>query len=118
MKPYIDGAISDDAFRAILDKTYARFRHPGVVPMSQIGSNSWLLELYHGPTLAFKDVALCLLGNLFEHFLSKKVRNSPLLVQHLVILVLLLLKGYVVLILLKSLFSILRAAHLMYSANK
>ena len=72
MKPYIDGAISDDAFRAILDKTYARFRHPGVVPMSQIGSNSWLLELYHGPTLAFKDVALCLLGNLFEHFLSKK----------------------------------------------
>jgi len=72
MKPYLDGAIHDDDFRAILDKTYARFRHAGVVPLSQIGSNSWLLELYHGPTLAFKDVALCLLGNLFEHFLTKK----------------------------------------------
>lgn len=72
MQPYIAGAIGDSDFYDILDKTYKKFRHPAVVPLSQIGSSSWLLELYHGPTLAFKDVALCLLGKLFEYFLQKK----------------------------------------------
>ena len=72
MKPYIGDALNDADFMALLHKAYARFRHNAIVPLSQLDSSSWLLELYHGPTLAFKDVALCLLGGLFEHFLTKR----------------------------------------------
>src|SRR5690606_19697112 len=49
----------------------ATFRHPAVTPLVQLDSNEWLMELYHGPTLAFKDVALQLLGRLFDHILTK-----------------------------------------------
>lgn len=72
MYPFVQEAISEQDFHDMLDKTYQRFTHPAVVPLTQIDSSSWLLELFHGPTIAFKDVALCLLGNLFSYFLKRK----------------------------------------------
>jgi len=78
MKPYVCGAgssISEDDFAGIIAKAYSTFRHQAVAPLMQLDSNEWLLELYHGPTLAFKDVALQLLGHLFDHVLTRQGRK-------------------------------------------
>ena len=56
----------------LCDEAYATFRHPAVVPLVQIDDRQWLAELFHGPTLAFKDVALQLVGRLFDHVLSTR----------------------------------------------
>lgn len=74
MKPYLGGAISDADFKKILDETYGAqiFDHPSVTPLVQIDDNLWIMEHFRGPTLAFKDVALQLLGRLFDHVLEKR----------------------------------------------
>jgi threonine synthase len=72
MKPFLDGTIKEDDFAALVSETYAGFGHAAVAPLKQLGRNDWLLELFHGPTLAFKDYALQLLGRLFDHVLTKK----------------------------------------------
>jgi len=72
MRPFVAGALDDDALRGLCKAAYARFDHAAVVPLVQLDAQHWLLELFHGPTLAFKDVALQLLGLLFERFLSKR----------------------------------------------
>ena len=70
--PFVDGAIPDGDLKAIIDDAYADFRHPAVAPVVQLGHNEWLLELFHGPTLAFKDFALQLLGRLLDYVLIKR----------------------------------------------
>ncbi len=75
MKPFVCPEISEDDFAEIIDKAYSTFRHKTIVPLAQTGSNDWILELFHGPTLAFKDVALQLLGHLFDHVLTKQGRK-------------------------------------------
>lgn len=60
-----------DEARALCDKAFASFRHPDRVPVVPVGDQH-LLELFHGPTLAFKDVAMQLIGHLFERALSKR----------------------------------------------
>ena len=72
MRPFVTGALSDDQLRGLCTEAYGRFGHDAVVPLVQLDSQNWLLELFHGPTLAFKDVALQLLGLLFERFLANK----------------------------------------------
>lgn len=72
MRPYIGSCIDEDTFRLMLKDTYASFSHDAVAPLKQLGSNHFLLELFHGPTLAFKDIALQLLGRLLDHFLGKR----------------------------------------------
>ena len=72
MRPFIAGEIADDAFAAMVHDAYATFEHPAVTPLVQLDSNLWLQELFHGPTLAFKDVALQLLGRLFDHILAQR----------------------------------------------
>jgi len=72
MRPFLDGTIAEDDFAALVAETYAGFDHAAVAPLRQLGRNDWLLELFHGPTLAFKDYALQLLGRLFDHVLTKK----------------------------------------------
>ncbi|GAA6063467.1 hypothetical protein JCM10212_006329 [Sporobolomyces blumeae] len=56
----------------LIEKSYATFRHDQVAPLHQTGDNEYILELFHGPTFAFKDVALQFLGNLFEYFLKRR----------------------------------------------
>ncbi|MDR3438407.1 threonine synthase [Telmatospirillum sp.] len=75
MLPFLDGTIAEDDFARMVAETYAGFGHAAVAPLKQLGRNDWLLELFHGPTLAFKDYALQLLGRLFDHVLAKKGRR-------------------------------------------
>lgn len=72
MTPFIGGALSEDELRGLCTAAYGRFAHRAVTPLVQLDHRNWLLELFHGPTLAFKDVALQLLGLLFEAFLAKR----------------------------------------------
>ncbi len=72
MWPFVEGALEEDAFRALVDRAYAGFGHRLRCPLVQIGPNDWALELHHGPTLAFKDVAMQLIGRLFEHVLTRR----------------------------------------------
>ncbi len=72
MWPYVAGTVDRAAFEAIVADAYAAFRHPAVVPLVQLDADEWLLELFHGPTLAFKDVALQLVGRLFDHELARR----------------------------------------------
>ncbi|MES2497612.1 MAG: threonine synthase, partial [Pseudomonadota bacterium] len=72
MRPFVAGALDDAELKALCDAAYGRFAHAAVVPLKQLDHRQWLLELFHGPTLAFKDVALQLLGLLFERFLAKR----------------------------------------------
>jgi threonine synthase len=69
--PFIDGEIDIGSLRRMCEDAYATFRHPAVCPLVQIGPDDWLLELFHGPTLAFKDVALQLVGRMFDHVLGE-----------------------------------------------
>lgn len=70
MKPYVEGSIPDEDFHRLVEKSYATFAAKEIVPVKQVGE-IFIAELFHGPTLAFKDVALQLLGNLFEYLLAK-----------------------------------------------
>ncbi|RKF16371.1 threonine synthase [Roseovarius spongiae] len=71
MRPYIGDAFSDAEFEAIIARAYAGFNHVARAPLVQLGPNHHLLELFHGPTLAFKDFAMQLIGQLFEAALSR-----------------------------------------------
>ncbi len=70
MLPFVEGTLDEAELRALCTQAYGRFAHAAVVPLAQLDERQWLLELFHGPTLAFKDVALQLLGLLFERFLT------------------------------------------------
>ena len=72
MQPFVGDAIDPVTFRALVRDAYARFAHQAVTPLVQLDQSLWLMELFHGPTLAFKDVALQLLGRLFDHGLAKR----------------------------------------------
>ena len=70
--PFVADSIPADDLSAIIQETYAEFRHNAVAPMVQLAPNQWVLELFHGPTLAFKDFALQLLGRLLDYMLKRK----------------------------------------------
>ncbi|HMW48210.1 MAG TPA: threonine synthase, partial [Cellvibrionaceae bacterium] len=70
--PFVDGEIDEANLKAIIAKSYAQFRHGAIAPLVQIGQNEWILELFQGPTLAFKDFALQFLGNLLDFILAKR----------------------------------------------
>ena len=80
MRPFIGEAFADDEFRADVEAAYAGFSHRAVVPLVQIAPNFFLLELFHGPTLAFKDLAMQLLGRLFARALAKQNRRATVIV--------------------------------------
>lgn len=72
MSPFVAGAIPDRDLRRIIDSSYSTFRHRAVAPLVQSGHNEWILELFHGPTLAFKDFALQFLGHLLDYLLARR----------------------------------------------
>src|SRR6478735_3893760 len=76
--PLVDGDIPDTALGRMIDESYASFRHAAVCPLTQIGDNLFLLELFHGPTLAFKDVAMQLLGRLMDHVLEERGQRATI----------------------------------------
>ncbi len=72
MRPFVGDAIEFATLEAICHDAYAGFGHPAVVPLIQLDTNLFVQELFHGPTLAFKDLALQLLGRLFDHILTAR----------------------------------------------
>ena len=73
IKPFVGSDIDDAALKKILVEVYqGQFDHSAVAPLSQISPNIWVMELFHGPTLAFNDYALQLLGRLFDHVLEQR----------------------------------------------
>ncbi len=75
MQPFVGDSIAPDRLLELTRAAYGRFAHRAVTPLRQFDEQHWLLELFHGPTLAFKDVALQLLGLLFEEFLERSNGN-------------------------------------------
>ena len=70
--PFVGDEIPAAELGRMCDDAYATFRHPAVVPLVQIDDRQWLAELFHGPTLAFKDLALQLVGRMFDHVLRAR----------------------------------------------
>ena len=71
MQPFVGDCLTPERLLELTRQAYGRFAHKAVTPLKQLDEQQWLLELFHGPTLAFKDVALQLLGLLFEEFLGR-----------------------------------------------
>ncbi len=71
MRPYLGGFFADDEFRGLIASAYAGFSHAARAPLVQLAPNHFLLELFHGPTLAFKDFAMQLIGQMMQAALSK-----------------------------------------------
>ena len=78
LHPFVAGAVPDAEFVAMLNEAYGSFGHPAVVPLKQLDDNQWLLELFHGPTLAFKDVAMQLLSRLMDWALEKRKARATI----------------------------------------
>ncbi len=75
MAPFVGESLTPERLLELTREAYGRFAHEAVTPLVQLDQRHWLLELFHGPTLAFKDVALQLLGLLFEEFLGRSGGN-------------------------------------------
>ena len=76
---FVGDALTEDELRALFAQAYGSFAHAAVTPLVQLDSRHWLLELFHGPTLAFKDVAMQALGLLFEKFLSRRDQHLTII---------------------------------------
>jgi threonine synthase len=79
MRPYLADDPSFDDLQAVLDDAYAGFQHPAVAPLRQIGPESWLLELFHGPTLAFKDLAMQVVARLMDRALKRRGTRATII---------------------------------------
>ena len=79
MAPFVAGAMSKEDLRRLCRLAYGSFAHDAVTPLVQLDHRHWLLELFYGPTLAFKDVALQFLGQVFEHFLKGTKRDITII---------------------------------------
>jgi threonine synthase len=76
LTPFVAGTIEPAALKAMLASAYARFDHAAVAPLAQLDDNLFLLELFRGPTLAFKDLAMQLLGRLMDHVLKARGQRA------------------------------------------
>jgi threonine synthase len=79
LMPFVGNEIKAEDLRHMIDEGYATFRHPAVVPLVQSGPNSFFMELFHGPTLAFKDVAMQLLARLMDHVLRESGERATII---------------------------------------
>lgn len=78
LTPFLGGEIAAPVFERLVREAYATFRHEAVCPLVQTGANTFVLELFHGPTLAFKDVAMQLLARLMDHVLAEHGRRATI----------------------------------------
>ena len=72
LQPFVEGSIEPGDLCRLIEEAYGSFRHAAIAPLVQVDANQWVLELFHGPTLAFKDFALQLLGRLLDHVLERR----------------------------------------------
>jgi threonine synthase len=79
LRPFVDGTIPEADLARLIREAYGVFRHPAVVPLVQLGPASFVLELFHGPTLAFKDLAMQLLARLIDHALRQRGERATVI---------------------------------------
>jgi len=79
LRPFVSPDLPDQALADLLAKAYSVFGDPAITPLKQLDERHWMLELFHGPTLAFKDVALQLLGHVFEYFLAQNQQRMTVI---------------------------------------
>ncbi len=80
LRPFVAGDIAEADLARMCNEAYATFRHPAVVPLTQTAPHQFLLELFHGPTLAFKDVAMQLIARLMDHALAARNARTTIVV--------------------------------------
>ena len=80
IRPFVGDAIPEDDLARMTREAYGKFRHPAVAPLAQLGMSDFLLELFHGPTLAFKDLAMQLLGQLMDEVLATRGESTTIVV--------------------------------------
>ncbi|MGS1095759.1 threonine synthase [Aquamicrobium terrae] len=78
LTPFVGGEIAAPVLEKLVNEAYATFRHEAICPLVQLGPNSFVLELFHGPTLAFKDVAMQLLARLMDHVLTERDQRATI----------------------------------------
>jgi threonine synthase len=78
IRPFVGGDIADADLEEMCGAAYAGFRDPAVAPITQLASDRYVLELFHGPTLSFKDIAMQLLAQLMDHVLAKRGRRTTI----------------------------------------
>jgi threonine synthase len=76
---FVGDDIPPEDLAQMCEEAYSTFAHAAVVPLKQLGANRFLLELFHGPTLAFKDVAMQLLGRLYDYVLERQSRKMTII---------------------------------------
>jgi threonine synthase len=79
LRPFVDGTIPESDLARMTREAYGAFRHPAVVPLVQLGPRTFVLELFHGPTLAFKDLAMQLLARLMDHVLRQRGERATVI---------------------------------------
>ncbi len=72
MAPFVGGDIPEEDLARLINEAYGSFDHEAITPLTQIAPGEWIVELFHGPSLSFKDVALQLIGPLFEYLLTMR----------------------------------------------
>src|SRR3984893_6837116 len=80
LRGFVGGAGEDADLARMAREAYATFRHPAVTPLTQIGPNTFILELFHGPTLAFKDLAMQFLARMMDHALASRGERTTIAV--------------------------------------
>src|SRR5207247_1018378 len=79
LRPFVDDAIPEGDLARMTREAYGAFRHPAVAPLVQLGPRTFVLELFHGPTLAFKDLAMQLLARLMDHVLRQRGERATVI---------------------------------------
>ncbi len=79
MRPFMEDAIPEADLQALLEKSYSTFHHPDIAPLVELEEGEYVLELFHGPTLAFKDFALQFLGNALDYMLEKRGERAVII---------------------------------------
>jgi threonine synthase len=80
IRPFVGGSIADGDLARMVREAYGAFRHPATVPLVQLDSSLFVLELFHGPTLAFKDLAMQLVARLMDHALHQRGERTTIVV--------------------------------------
>src|SRR4029453_3218960 len=80
VRPFVGDGISETDLARMAREAYGNFRHPAVAPLTQLGPNLFVLELFHGPTLAFKDLAMQFVARLMDHDLHQRGERTTIVV--------------------------------------
>lgn len=78
ISPFVDGEIPDIKLKRMINEAYSGFRHPSIAPLVELEPGLFILELFHGPTLAFKDVAMQLLARIMDHILGERGQRATI----------------------------------------